>query len=268
MKEEALKLLRYLCSSPEPRHGKMKEIITKMGFPFLSLKNGPFEHFYLPGAGKKAQKLLVAHFDRVPGTAGANDNTASLVHLLLFRKSFQNKDQSSMPHILFSDGEELTTHGQSQGLCGLLETSFRSIVEKSKIFVLDMTGKGDTLILGKGPRKLLEDSDLFKGNLKEALENNRRWAKQLLGKFAPTNYMELPTPFSDDLAFLEKGLPAIQISLLPFKEAQKAKKEGLKQRPKSWQSMHTPEDRPENLDMHSFVLMEGFLKEITIFPFR
>jgi hypothetical protein len=268
MNGEVQDLLKQLCFTTEPRLSELQEILLQRGVNAKRIPTPPYEHLFVPGSNHPEPILLVAHYDRVPDTPGANDNTASLVHLIRFISSPQYKSFEPRPHVLFTDGEELTTHNKSQGVLSLLQTGFKKIILKAKTFVFDMTGKGDTFVLGSGSENLLKEQGLWSGNLKTQMENNRRWARQVLSKTAPTGYVELPTPFSDDLAFLEEGLPAIQISMLPFKEAKLAQKNGLNPRPKAWSSMHQTHDFPQDLHPEAFELMSRLLWEICRFPYR
>jgi hypothetical protein len=268
MKGEDQKLLEILCSAPEPRLDLLEQVLKDRGLTPKRLPTPPYTHLFIPGSQSLEPILLVAHFDRVPDTPGANDNTASLVHLIRFLSSQEYSVLAHRPHVLFTDGEELTTCNKSQGVLSLLKTNFRQLIAKAKTFVFDMTGKGDTFVLGSGSENLLKEQGLWEGSFKRQMEDNRRWARQVLSKAAPTGYVELPTPFSDDLAFLEQGLPAIQISMLPFKEAKLAQKNGLKPRPKAWSSMHQANDFPQDLYPEAFDLMAKLLEEICRFPYR
>ncbi len=128
--------------------------------------------------------------------------------------------------------------------------------------VLDMTGIGDTLVLGHLAEQLVrrvrgEPSPVGP----EASDRVRRAAKRLLSMGGG---VEIDTPFSDDLGLLLAGIPAIQLSLLPRKEAAAYRRTG--ELPPSWRTMHTAEDRPETLWPQSRALMAEVLAWFEQFP--
>ena len=80
----------------------------------------------------------------------------------------------------------------------------------------------------------------------------------IYGKYNDYGFInEIDTPFSDDLGLLLAGVPAVQLSLLPRKEAAVYRRSG--EQPPSWRAMHTADDKPETLWPSSRVLMADVL---------
>jgi len=137
-----------------------------------------------------------------------------------------------------------------------------------------MCGIGDTLIWGRTAAKLPGINTDRINYIYDSL-------KDLLIRFSRRETMDINDLFSDDLGFLLQGLTALQISLLPWKEAVEwknklnpsAERQNVKDPekihltprslPVSWQTNHTPGDRPETLDNRSFSIMEAFLRDLS-----
>lgn len=256
-----------------------------MGAPFKEIKMEGRRHFLVGGeiVVNPRCKYLVAHYDRVEGTPGANDNSASVHHLLDFSRSLLKrsgplKNAPEWPgnlRIVFTDGEELgpALGPQEQGAFALGKFLTTLGARDGFFVVFDMTGIGDAFVLGRAGEQLLAHrSELLAAHkdLARRFVFNRLHARRLLSATGSGQYFEVNTPFSDDMGLLMAGIPAIQISLLPHKEALQYKKNaprtGEEIRPPSWQSMHTDQDRPERLSQSAFPLMRELLERITAYP--
>lgn len=272
----------WLSTSSIPYHvvnfsGK-KHIIVKFG-----------NNHYDP---RFRQKILVAHHDRAPNTPGANDNSAACYQLLLFAKELHSADPfggQSFPHnirILFTDGEEAAG---KEGILG--QGSYRlgqGLIQIGKsnedLYVLDATGTGDTLVVST--------TGIFGRNGAPAnskLLHLHDTAINIARAISPENWVQLPTPFSDNAGFLASGIPAQVITILPHEEATKlllALHEGTEQQigilssqitmnshkeksnlaaqgiPETWLRLHTESDKAEMLTKDAFVLIHAFLQEI------
>ena len=115
--------------------------LSKLQRPVHVWKEGTRTHFYVPYAQGVGDPLtILAHYDAVPGSPGANDNGASVFHLLDF---LRRKPTNLRPlHILFTDGEELMS-GQGykdQGVFSL-GSRFQKIVGSSR----SVGGSGDAV---------------------------------------------------------------------------------------------------------------------------
>jgi len=95
-------------------------------------------------------KTLIAHYDRAAGTQGANDNSAACIQLLLFAQTLLQKRDAHNIRIIFTDGEEAGTDGiKNQGAYRLGQGLRALSMQQDDIFVFDMCGSGDTLILSE-----------------------------------------------------------------------------------------------------------------------
>ena len=95
-------------------------------------------------------KTLIAHYDRAAGTQGANDNSAACIQLLLFAQTLLQKRDPHNIRIIFTDGEEAGADGiKNQGAYRLGQGLRALSMQQDDIFVFDMCGSGDTLILSE-----------------------------------------------------------------------------------------------------------------------
>lgn len=165
--------------------------------------------------------VLIAHYDCVPGSPGANDNAAAvfqLVHSALGLK----KDRKYGWHIIFTDKEECGAGAgiKSQGAYALA-TGFRDLgLDSGRFFILDVCGRGDTLVISTTVDSILkqEEGPAAQKSLRK-IRNLRSAALEAARDANIQNTLLLPTPFSDDAGFLAAGLSAQTISMLPEKEA-------------------------------------------------
>ncbi len=237
----------------------------------------PWTHWQTqPGLPDNGELLLVAHYDRQPGTPGANDNSASIRHLLdyLARQSVLLRQGRQPRRVVFTDGEEIfgerSVHQQGARLLGEL---WKSAGRQPFVIVLDMTGVGDTFVLGHLSESVRQKAGATDENTKAL----RLWVRRLLSATGAGDFVEIDTPFSDDLGFLSSGIPAVQISLLPKKQALMYRKQYMKRDsqdlvsrlplPTAWQTMHTLQDVPQNLWAQSRPLMAQFLELASSIPF-
>ncbi len=106
---------------------------------------------------------------------------------------------------------------------------------------------------------------------------------ELLRRYSRQKCMAVNNLFSDDLGFLLQGCRALQVSVLPWKEARDWKdrpargqktaidpadgvhtiKESLINLPPSWQNNHSPGDTVDKLEERAFTLMAGFLRDLS-----
>jgi len=167
--------------------------------------------------------VLTAHYDRVEGSPGANDNSIAVFHLLNAALILAHK---GIDHwiIIFTDKEELGP-GESfedQGSYTLAKKMKNWGLEKAKIFNFDACGIGDTLIISTTTDHILKDSD------RPSIKNVRKIIRQLRDHALETadilrmeKVLLAPTPFSDDVGFLRAGMASQTITMLPSGEAEK-----------------------------------------------
>ncbi|EGC77837.1 M28 family peptidase [Treponema denticola] len=231
-------------------------------------------------------KTLTAHYDRAPDTQGANDNSASCFILMNFAKKLCSYTRPHNIKIIFTDGEEAGAAGLKEQGAYTLGTGLKKLkMDGDDIFVFDMCGRGDTLILSR--------SGIFgrdKAKTKRLDELHKR-AGLLAQRACPNQWLSMLTAYSDNAGFIAAGLFAQVITLLPRKEAEtllhclpKEKLTGQNKTamgeltdmviknqkppqgspfekiiPFTWQLMHTADDKIETLNSEAFTLTEKYL---------
>ena len=231
-------------------------------------------------------KTLTAHYDRAPDTQGANDNSASCFILMNFAKKLCSYTRPHNIKIIFTDGEEAGAAGLKEQGAYTLGTGLKKLkMDGDDIFVFDMCGRGDTLILSC--------SGIFgrdKAKTKRLDELHKR-AGLLAQRACPNQWLSMLTAYSDNAGFIAAGLFAQVITLLPRKEAEtllhclpKEKLTGQNKTamgeltdmviknqkppqgspfeeiiPFTWQLMHTADDKIETLNSEAFTLTEKYL---------
>jgi hypothetical protein len=242
-------------------------------------------------------KILIAHYDRACGTPGANDNSAACFQLLKFAERLASSNvpgtTKSTPHnikIIFTDGEEAAgSKGiQGQGAYRLGEGLRKLGMDSDDIFVFDACGRGDTLVVSASPLRHAEHPGAGK-KFAQRLSLLHSHSLALARTAARGQWMELPTPYSDDAGLLAAGIPAQVFTVLPRIEAlalEEALGAGLfpsdgtliaeilsnrRQNPESrltgfipetWQAMHTPRDTAASLTPSAFKLIDSVLDGI------
>ncbi len=231
-------------------------------------------------------KTLTAHYDRAPDTQGANDNSASCFILMNFAKKLCSYTKPHNIKIIFTDGEEAGAAGLKEQGAYTLGTGLKKLkMDGDDIFVFDMCGRGDTLILSR--------SGIFgrdKAKTKRLDELHKR-AELLAQRACPNQWLSMLTAYSDNAGFIAAGLFAQVITVLPRKEAEtllhclpKEKLTGQNKTamgeltdmviknqkppqgspfekiiPFTWQLMHTADDKIETLNSEAFTLTEKYL---------
>jgi len=165
--------------------------------------------------------LFSAHYDRVAGSPGANDNSIAVFHLLTaaYYLSFRGVDRWI---IVFTDKEELNP-GESfeeQGSYSLAVKLKSWGLEKAKIYNFDVCGAGNAFIFSTTTDAILKTSD-NPGivNVRNSIRNLRDYALVTANNLRLNRVLLAPTLFSDDVGFLRAGLAAQTITILPEKEA-------------------------------------------------
>ena len=222
-------------------------------------------------------KTLIAHYDRAAGTQGANDNSAACIQLLLFAQTLLHKRDAHNLRIIFTDGEEAGADGiKNQGAYRLGQGLRALSMQQDDIFVFDMCGSGDTLILS--------ESGIY-GREKQktaALTALHRRCRIYADAACRGRWLSLPTAYSDNAGLISAGLTAQVITVLPRAEAEllmryMPRSEALQRSiitnahvppdsplaaviPQTWQRMHTPQDRLETLTPQAFILVDKMLR--------
>lgn len=222
-------------------------------------------------------KTLIAHYDRAAGTQGANDNSAACVQLLLFAKTLLHKRDAHNIRIIFTDGEEAGADGiKNQGAYRLGQGLRALSMQQDDLFVFDMCGSGDTLILS--------ESGIYGRDTRKtaALTALHRRCRIYADAACRGRWLSLPTAYSDNAGLISAGLTAQVITVLPRTEAEllmryMPRSEALQRCiitnahvppdspfaaiiPQTWQRMHTPQDRLETLTPQAFILVDKMLR--------
>lgn len=162
-------------------------------------------------------KTIIAHYDRVPDTPGANDNSIAVFTLAhwavtLSHSSALKQTQHNI-RLIFTDGEELSSDGvESQGSYSLAK-HFQRIPDED-IFVFDCMGRGDVPVLCESGSPLRGNSQFIR-----QFQNLDARAEKILSQ-SSDKWMRLPTKYSDNAGFLACGIPAVAFTMLPSKEAE------------------------------------------------
>lgn len=215
-------------------------------------------------------KTVLVHYDRSEGTPGANDNSAAVYQVVKWIFRLSQRTRIHNIRIFFTDGEECGSSAQveNQGAFSIAQLYRRLGIMNDDVFVFDCCGRGDTLILSTAG-KWSRCSDTFRKRFDDLYER----ASEIARRAAPSRWMQLPVPYSDNAGFLATGIPAVAITVLPadeasqyFKTIQKdstlAKEAMIKHRdryPLTWQFMHTDKDNAESLTPEAFSIMERYL---------
>lgn len=222
-------------------------------------------------------KTLIAHYDRAAGTQGANDNSAACIQLLLFAQTLLQKRDAHNIRIIFTDGEEAGADGiKNQGAYRLGQGLRALSMQQDDLFVFDMCGSGDTLILS--------ESGIYGRDTRKtaALSALHRRCRIYADAACRGRWLSLPTAYSDNAGLISAGLTAQVITVLPRAEAEllmryMPRSEALQRSiitnahippdsplaaviPQTWQRMHTPQDRLETLTPQAFILVDKMLR--------
>jgi hypothetical protein len=287
----------YFIALKADRYKALLLTIEKIGLNTTVISVAGNRHFFIFPQGQKIRTagntfpfagqspyVLVAHYDRVNGSPGANDNSIAVFHLLRAALIFAEKNIDNWI-IIFTDKEELVSgeNFEAQGSFTLAQKLKAWGLEKAKIFNFDACGTGDTFILSTITDSILGNSDRpnihkLRENIRllrnRALEttNNLRFEKVLLA----------PTPFCDDMGFLRAGFVAQTITLLPSEEASQfedvlrknpefsnhlisgeiKKSNSMRFFPQTWKNMNTPADTLARLTPQFFEQTINFIVEL------
>lgn len=159
-------------------------------------------------------KTLVAHYDRVPSSTGANDNTSGVFALIEAAKRLSTSDFVHNTRIIFTDGEE-------DGRFGVLEQGAFSLAKRLKelnsidgeVFVFDCIGRGEVPVISEIEFPKNVDVSFYRKYMNLVSNTN-----SIISNYSPYNNMILPTSFSDNAGFIANGIPAVLITMLPKDE--------------------------------------------------
>lgn len=203
-------------------------------------------------------KTVIAHYDRVENTPGANDNSAAVFQIIEWAKRLSLSPKKHNVRIFFTDGEELGESGVAeQGAFGIA-SKFRKLgIMNDEIYVFDCCGRGDVLVVSQMGQKNSGST-----SFNQQLEKLFTQTYKLAAFAAPQSWIKASVPYSDNAAFIACGIPAVAITLLPKDEATKYVFNNIT--PLTWQLIHTPNDNLQSLDESSFSLMARVLDALAL----
>lgn len=268
--------LTEFCSPDARRESMLLDTLASLGLVGRVLQLDGARHILVdpPVRSRPYSRpiVLIAHYDRAPETPGANDNSASVYHLLsLLERMKALGDRALWPEVrvIFTDREEIREIRRytDQGAYRLGVFLKKTRLASAFFCVLDMTGIGDTVILGKGVVGHLERLGRSPDEGIRALHAAQRViAKKVLANQRDGFFVETETPFSDDLGLYAAGIVASQFSLLPHTEAQEYRRAHFTELPRSWRTMHTAEDTVDRLWDRSRQVMSDLLDLLLAYP--
>ena len=287
----------YFIASKVDRYKTLLTTLEKLGLNSMVITVAGNRHIFIFPPGQKSLQrqgifpfagltpfLLTAHYDRVEGSPGANDNSIAVFHLIRTALYFakHNIDQWI---IVFTDKEELKDGEslESQGSYTLAQKLKSWGLEKAKIFNFDACGIGDTFVFST-----LTDSVLGNGGsagiqgVKQNIAQLRTHALQVAHQLKLDKVLLAPTPFCDDMGFLRAGFAAQTITMLPSAEASQFSeilrnypefpkllisgeiKKSNERRflPQTWKLLNTPADTPDRLTPGNFDQMIKFIIQL------
>jgi hypothetical protein len=165
--------------------------------------------------------ILVAHYDRTPGSPGANDNSAAVFQLLKTAMKLKEK-KARRWFIVFTDKEELKEGEgiRNQGSYALALGLRNTGLGGARIYSFDACGTGDTLVISTTVDHLIKnDEGPGISRAKHLIQRLRNRALEAARDLRMDRVILLPTPFSDDAGFLRAGLAVQTVTVLPSQEA-------------------------------------------------
>ncbi|WP_010261147.1 M28 family peptidase [Treponema primitia] len=276
------------------RYKILGDLLEELGFGYSSIVLGRSEHrlrhfFVLPHRGQGFLPgeyptiVLVAHYDRVAGSPGANDNSAA-VFMLLEAALRMRDDKLRNWLIIFTDKEELGPGEgiRDQGSYGLAKGLRETALKDCRYYIFDACGSGDTLIISTMADHLIKNengpgADHTRRVVKALRDGALKTARNLM----MDRVLLVPTPFSDDAGFLRAGLAAQTITVLPSREAAglasllRNKPEFINAlisrdallatkfpAPETWRSLNGPADTPHRLTPKNYGRVVKFACEL------
>jgi len=224
LKEIPWRRFREFLAPCADRFAVLQEMLEQAGLYWRALETAGARHLLtapLPpedAPPRRSPPLLVAHYDRAPGSPGANDNSAG-AFILLESAITLKRSKAEGWTVIFTDKEELG-RGQSimaQGAYALARELKSLKMDRSKIFCFDACGTGDTLIISTTADYLLKGEEGGE-KLQKAARGLRETALETARNLGMAKVLLSPTPFSDDAGFLRAGFAAQTITMLPSPE--------------------------------------------------
>jgi len=231
--------------------------------------------------------MLVAHYDRVKDSPGANDNSIAVFQLLKAGTILDARGADNWI-IVFTDKEELAS-GEgifSQGSFTLSQKLRLWGLENCKIYIFDACGIGETLIISSTTDYILTNRNSDMHKTKQLIRSLRNRALMVAQSLNLKKILLAPVPFSDDVGFLTGGLAAQTITTLPALEADLyeaflrnnpgftdtliagSAKNSVERRsiPQTWRSLNSAADCPSKLTPQYFDQVVNLAVELALTP--
>jgi len=202
-------------------------------------------------------KTVIAHYDRVEGSPGANDNSAAVYSLLEWAVRLSGMPGFHNIRLIFTDGEELGSEGVASQGSFPLAALFRKLgIINDDIYVFDCMGRGDIPVLTETVLPKGVSSQFIKKF--NALESR---AQKIIQTSCGGKWFTLPCNYSDNASFIANGIPAVAITLLPSDEISMAL-HGLPV--PTWKLFHTEADDFNSLTPVSFEVTARILNHLAV----
>jgi len=288
----------YFIAPKADRFKTLSLTIEKLGLNSTSVSVSGNRHFLIFPPGIKYLQnsksvfpyieqnplLLTAHYDRVAGSPGANDNSIAVFHLLRIAALLAQRGIDKWI-IIFTDKEELKPgeNFEVQGSYTLALKLKSWGLEKARIFNFDACGTGDTFIFSTITDSVLKSSENQNAaKLKNDLQQLRNHVLKTADNLRLEKVLLAPTPFCDDMGFLRAGFAAQTVTMLPCEEASQyeevlrknpdfarliisgeiKKAAERKFLPATWRNLNTPADTQLRLTPQFFDQVVGFIVEL------
>jgi hypothetical protein len=236
-------------------------MLAARGLGYTVLRTGEARHLAVRLGTDAPRLILAAHYDRVEGSPGVLDNSCACLELVDFAGRQKARGREAPILIVFTDGEEAPGKGSAadQGSLGLAKGIRAACAGKGEappVLVLDVTGRGTSLLLSSAPADLLARQGLASSPQAQG----HAFLKDLVSRCAARASLPGPRqaalPWSDDLGLVLGGLGALTLSLLPEAEAALLLSGGS---PPTWALLHGPGDSIEAADPGAFAVMAKLL---------
>ncbi len=284
--------LQAFCAKDCNRYNFIQQYLEKHGLSSIPISVNGKVHIYVkfPNSAYNPQfriKTIIAHYDRVEGSPGANDNSAAVFYLMNWAVRLQQKWSFHNIRIVFTDGEEIGVGGvKDQGAYTLAQVFKDLNIINNDIYVFDCMGRGEIPVIAKTHLPVSMDRKFltqFSGLYERA--------KTILRTACPASWIELPVSYSDNAGFLACGIPAVAITMLPKEEATEYLKNLFLYKdlenivmnrdssmdtnksitpdyiykekiPYTWRLLHTTFDNVQSLSSQSFSIFAKILNEL------
>jgi hypothetical protein len=248
------------------RYGLLRSLLAEQGLNFRPVDIAGNRHLFVgPGFSSPGGNgtVLVAHYDRVADSPGANDNSAAVFQLIQTARILEEAGQRRWL-VIFTDKEELAAGEgiRDQGAYTLAAALRDTGMGGGQFYSFDACGVGDTVVISTMADHLMKDEEgLGIAKARRQVQQLRTKALETARKLNMTRILLAPTPFSDDVGFLRAGIAAQTITILPAEEASRLASllrnkpdlaaalvsrdaPGLNRRliPETWRSLNGPRD--------------------------